>query len=185
MTKRTLILLSFIFLAIAGRFLILAGPAWANFSPMGAMALFGGYYFKDKKYAVLFSLMALWISNLLLNNLLYAGYFKGFSWGFSWSQFTLFTGITLIGAWFSSKKVTTLNLLLVNAFTSLVFFIASNFLVWAFSSEVIYTKNIAGLSASYVNAIPFYPNSLYSQLLFGVLFFGGFEWLKSKDKALA
>lgn len=185
MTKRTLILLSFLIFAIGSRFLILAGPAWANFSPMGAMALFGGYYIKDKKYAVLFSLLALWISNLLLNNLLYGAYFDGFSWGFSWSQFTLFAVITLIGAWFSSKKASPINVLLVNAFTSIGFFIASNFLVWAFSSEVIYTKNIAGLSACYVNAIPFYPNSLYSHLLFGILFFGGFEWMKSKDKALA
>lgn len=185
MTKRTLILLSFLIFAIGSRFLILAGPAWANFSPMGAMALFGGYYIKDKKYAVLFSLLALWISNLLLNNLLYGAYFDGFSWGFSWSQFTLFAVITLIGAWFSSKKASPINVILVNAFTSIGFFIASNFLVWAFSSEVIYTKNIAGLSACYVNAIPFYPNSLYSHLLFGILFFGGFEWMKSKDKALA
>jgi len=185
MTKRTLILISFLLLAVASRFLILAGPAWANFSPMGAMALFGGYYIKDKKYAILFSLLALWISNLLLNNLLYTAYFTGFSWGFSWSQFSLFAGITLIGAWFSTKKANAFNVLLLNALTSMGFFIASNFLVWAFSSEIIYTKNLAGLSACYVNAIPFYPNSFYSHLFFGLLFFGGFEWLKAKDKALA
>lgn len=184
MTKRTFILLSFLVLAIASRFAILAGPAWANFSPMGAMALFAGYYVKDKKHAVLFSLAALWISNLLLNNLIYSSYFKGFSWGFSASQFGLFAAITLLGAWFSNKKANVFNVTLLNTLTSIGFFIVSNLFVWAFSNEVVYTKDFAGISACYINAIPFYPNSLYSHLLFGAIFFGGFEWLKLRDRAL-
>jgi hypothetical protein len=50
---------------------------------------------------------------------------------------------------------------------------------------VVYTKDFAGLSACYISAIPFYPNSLVSQLLFGAVFFGGFEWFKQRDKSLA
>ncbi len=185
MTKRTYILLIFLVLAIASRFIILAGPAWANFSPMGAMALFAGYYVKDKKLAILFSLLTLWISNLLLNNIFYATYFKGFSWGLSTSQFGLFAAITLLGAWYSSKKVNTRQLILINALSSVGFFIVSNLLVWAFSTEIVYTKDLVGLSACYVNALPFFPNTLYSQLIFGLLFFKGYEWAINRLKAIA
>jgi len=185
MTKRTLILLLFFVVAVASRFIILAGPAWANFSPIGALALFAGYYVTDKKAAVLFTLLALWISNLILNNLFYAAYFQGFSWGISASQFGLFAAISLLGAWFSTFKANIFNVTLINTLTSIGFFIISNLLVWAYSTEVVYTKDFAGLSACYISAIPFYPNSLVSQLLFGAVFFGGFEWFKQRDKSLA
>ncbi len=173
MTKRTLILLSFLLLAVASRFIIMAGPQWANFSPMGALALFSGYFFKDKRFAIIYSLLSLWVSNLLLNNLLYSNYFKGFSWGFSGSQFFLFASLTFIGSFISKLK---------NNFRIILWV---NFLVWAFSDEVVYSKDMSGLSACYFSAIPFFQNSLLSQLLFGTLFFGCLEWLKSRDKSLA
>ena len=185
MEKRTILILSFLVLAVVSRFAILAGPQWANFSPMGAMALFAGYYVKDVKCAVFYTLFALWVSNLLLNNLLYQAYFNGFSWGLSTSQFLLFAGVTLMGTWFRSKNTNVLNVTLLNLVASVLFFVLSNLEVWAFSSEVVYTKDFAGLSACYVNAIPFFPNSLYSHLLFGALFFGSFEFLKTKFRAIA
>jgi len=185
MTKRTLILLVFLLIAVLSRFAILAGPAWANFSPLGAMALFAGYYFNNKKWAVIYTLLALWISNLLLNNLIYAAYFKGFSWGFSISQFVIFYAITLFGAWFSAKKANFVNVLSVNTLTAFAFFIISNFEVWLSSKEVVYTKDFQGLLTCYVNAIPFFPNTLFSQLFFGILFFAAYEWLKRRVKELA
>lgn len=163
----------------------MAGPQWANFSPMGALALFSGYFFKDKRFAIIYSLLSLWVSNLLLNNLLYSNYFKGFSWGFSGSQFFLFASLTFIGSFISKLKNNFRTILWVNFLVSVGFFLISNFLVWAFSDEVVYSKDMSGLSACYFSAIPFFQNSLLSQLLFGTLFFGCLEWLKSRDKSLA
>lgn len=185
MTKRTLILLAFLLLAVISRFAILAGPQWANFSPMGAIALFAGYYFKDKKWSVIYSLLALWISNLLLNNFLYQDYYKEFSWGFSTSQFAIFYGITVLGAWYSSKKASFINVLSLNSLTAVGFFVISNLWVWAFSSEVVYSKNVQGIISCFVNAIPFFPNTLFSHIIFGALFFGSFEWLKKRNEILA
>src|ERR1700712_6031675 len=42
---------------------------WANFTPVGAVALFGGSYFTDKWKAYLVPLGALFISDLMLNYL--------------------------------------------------------------------------------------------------------------------
>lgn len=71
MTKRNTTIIAFILLAIASRLLILAGPGWANFSPMAAMALFVGAYLHNRKQAVAWTLLAVWGSNLILNNTLY------------------------------------------------------------------------------------------------------------------
>lgn len=44
----------------------------ANFSPIGAMALFGGVYFSRSK-ALIFPLLTLWLSDIMLNRFLYFG----------------------------------------------------------------------------------------------------------------
>ena len=45
-----------------------------NFSPLAAIALFGGAYFIKKKNALIFPLIALWVSNLILDNVFLSQY---------------------------------------------------------------------------------------------------------------
>ena len=71
MTKRTLVLIGFLALAVASRLFILGGTNWVNFSPIASMALFAGIYFNHKIQAISWTILAVWLSNLLLNNLLY------------------------------------------------------------------------------------------------------------------
>ena len=52
--------------------------ALANFSPIGAIALFGGSYFFNKKIAVAVILLAIGISDLALNYFVYFGELKFF-----------------------------------------------------------------------------------------------------------
>ena len=82
MTKRTLVLIGFLALAVASRLFILGGTSWVNFSPIASMALFAGIYFNQKIQAISWTILAVWLSNLLLNNLLYTEYFPSFSFGF-------------------------------------------------------------------------------------------------------
>jgi hypothetical protein len=58
--------------------------------------------------------------------------------------------------------------------SSLVFFFATNFSVWAFSP--LYAPGLAGLSKCYVAALPFLRNMLEGDLLWGAVLFGGL-WL--------
>ena len=95
MTKKTGILIAFLIFAIVSRFIILAGPSWANFSPLAPMALFAGFYLSKRSQGVLFTLLAVWISNILLNNFLYSSYFEGFSWGFDVVHLSLFALIAV------------------------------------------------------------------------------------------
>jgi hypothetical protein len=60
------------------------------------------------------------------------------------------------------------------ALSSLIFFLVTNFVVWAFGP--MYPANAAGLAACYVVALPFLGNMLAGDLLWGFVLFGGY-WL--------
>ena len=62
---QTLIVISFIILASLSRFI----PHIHNFSPIGAISLFGAAFFKSKWKAFLVPISATWISDLFLNNI--------------------------------------------------------------------------------------------------------------------
>lgn len=179
MTKKTALILGFLALAIASRFIILAGPSWANFSPIASMALFAGYYFPKRSQGVLFTTLAIWLSNILLNNLIYSSYYNGFSWGFDAIHLGLFALVSLLGHQFSAKTINGKTFIGMNLLTVMGFFLLSNLAVWI-SSDVTYAKNFQGLMSCYTAGIPFLKNSLIGQFVFSILFFGGFEAVKTK-----
>ena len=57
--------------------------------------------------------------------------------------------------------------------SALVFFIVTNFGVWAFDS--LYPKTFSGLVSCYVAAIPFLRNTLMGDLMYTAILFGGFR----------
>jgi hypothetical protein len=65
---------------------------------------------------------------------------------------------------------------------SLVFFVSTNFAVWAFSG--IYPLNLAGLTACYIAALPFLEKTVLGDLAWTGVLFGG-AWLVQHGPALA
>ena len=51
-----------------------------NFSPLAAMGLLGAAFFSKKWQAIFLPLAATWLSDLFINNVLFADYFQGFTW---------------------------------------------------------------------------------------------------------
>ena len=62
------------------------------------------------------------------------------------------------------SKLNYKNLFLFSLFGSLIFFIITNFGVWALGS--LYEKNLKGLIECYILAIPFFGNTFLSTLVF-------------------
>ncbi|MFC0184566.1 hypothetical protein SAMN04515674_10762 [Pseudarcicella hirudinis] len=180
-TPRFSLLVLMIGLAALSRFLFLT-PSMANFSPVGAMALFGGAYFVDKRWSYLVPIIALWLSNLVLNNVVYKAYYPTFSFGFEKWVFISFIALVSVGI-LMLKKVSLTNLLFANLAGTLVFFIVSNFGVWA-GEKQLYPKTFEGLVTCYTMALPFLKNSLISNLLFSGVMFGAFELAKTKISSL-
>ena len=89
------VLCMLLLLAVASRLI----PHPANFAPMGAMALFGSAYFSRKYLAILLPIIATWLSDLFINNVIYAQYYPNFTWfydGFYW-QYGTYVLIGLLG----------------------------------------------------------------------------------------
>ena len=154
-------------------------PHYPNFTPLCAIALFGGKYFNNKYLAYLLPLLALWISDILINNLILNNYFDGFILfysGFYW-QYGSFILITLIGRK-TLKNFSFIRLLGISISSSLLFFVISNFGVWISSS--FYSKDIFGIISCYVAAIPFYYGTLSGTIFYSFFLFGSYELLSRK-----
>ncbi len=159
-------------------------PHPPNFTPIGAIALFGGAYFLKRWTAFIIPLISLWISDLVISNIVYAQYHDGFVWfykGFYWNYgsflLIVFMGILLL------KKVKATSVIAASLSASLVFFIISNLGVWY--SSLIYPPTFTGLLACYSAGIPFFGNTLMGDAFYSGILFGSFEFAKYKFPVLA
>lgn len=149
-------------------------PHPPNVAPIAGMALFGAAYYSKKYWAYLIPIASMWVSDLILNNVVYAQYFDQFVWFYSGSLFTYgaFALIVLLGT-VALKKRNVGSVLFSALGASVIFFVISNFGVW-FSSPM-YVKTWEGLAACYVAAIPFLQNTLLGDLGYTAVLFGLFE----------
>ena len=139
-------------------------PHPPNFTPIIAMAIMSGYFFRNI-YLSLF---------VMLFSMLLADVFIGFYYNMIFVYLTLFL-ITFI--FFNiSNKIKSKNLLICSLTGSLIFFIFSNFGVWFLGN--LYEKSLTGLVECYILAIPFFLNTLLSTIFFSYssfIFFNIFE----------
>ena len=169
--KRTLLLFgSAVLLIVVAAFSRLL-PHPANFTALGAIALFGGVYL-DKRYAVAVPLIAMMISD----------YFIGFYGGMYW-VYGGFVLVGLVGLWLRNHK-TPAFILAGTVASSILFYIVTNFGVWCTPASM-YAKSWDGLIECYVAAIPFFRNSLGGDITFVVLLFGAYEGILAAVKKLA
>ncbi len=146
-----------------------------NVSPITAIALFGGAYFIRKKYAFLIPLLAMWVTDLILNNTIYASFFEGFAWMGSIWVYGSFLMIVVLGMVFL-KKIGPLPLLLTGLGASVLFFVVTNFGSWL--GTAMYPKTFTGLIACYSAGLPFFRATLAGDLICIAVLFGGYEFVK-------
>ena len=171
--------ISFIILIIvASLYRIMPGRPY-GFAPMIAMAIFGGAVIKDKKFAFLFPLLAMFISDGLYQ-LLYingVGNITGFYDG-QLTNYILFGGLTVFG--FFIKNFNIKKIAIASFAAPTVYFLISNFLVWASASPLAgfaRPKTFSGLLMCYSDGLPFYPWSVASTFIFSALFFGSYYFM--------
>jgi hypothetical protein len=153
-------------------------PHPPNFSPMAALALFGGATFANRRVAFLVPLAAMLLSDLVL--------------GFSvitpvvYGSFAL---ITCLGLWLRRRQ-TVGRLAIASVAAAVLFFTVANFGVWALDNY--YPRTLPGLTECYTAAIPFFRNTLGSNLFYSAVLFGGlalaerrWPWLAEPTPTLA
>jgi hypothetical protein len=145
----------------------------SNFTPVGAIALFGGAYFTDKWKAYLIPLLTLFLSDIALNYL-YTSKLVLFYSGSIW-LYLCFAIMVFVGSMI--KKATFVNVLLASLVSVAIHWLIMD-LPWLYGA--LYPHTLAGYGQSLVAAIPFEKNMIMGDVLFGLILFGGFELAKSK-----
>lgn len=148
-----------ILLAVVARIL----PHPPNFAPVGGLALFSGANFK-KKFSIFIPILAMVISDLFL--------------GFHATIPYVYISFILI--WFIGrllKNTKWYSIFAASLGSSLLFFLVTNFGVWQTGS--LYPKTVQGLYQCYIMGIPFFRNTLSSDLLYSYSFFYGFKYLSA------
>ena len=137
-----------------------------NFAPIGALALFGGTQFADKRAAFLVPCAAMLLSDLCL------GLYAHMEWGYG--SFAL---IVCIGLRLRSRR-SAWRIAGASLLGSALFFVITNFGEWV--DGTLYAKSLAGLLDCYVAAIPFFGNTLLGDGLYNLALFGGWALLEKR-----
>jgi len=135
-------------------------PHPANFAPIGAIALFAGASFRDRRAAVVVPLAAMFIGDLFIGlhslmPVIYATYAL----------------IAVLGMLLRERHNSPLHIAGGAFAGATIFFVVTNFAVWLGG---MYPRTLEGLTACFVNAIPFFDRTLMSDLLFSAIFFGAY-----------
>ncbi len=164
-----IILALLIVLGIVGRLL----PHPPNFTPMAAIALFSGFIFMKRYMAIL----AVVVTMLLTDYFAFG--FLSPEWFASKSMWVVYLSLLfpIVFKSFLQKKLGLLRITGAALTSSMVFFLATNFAVWAFSP--MYEKTWSGLVLCYTMAIPFFQNTVAGDLIWSGVIFGVYYALLS------
>ncbi|MBC7400718.1 MAG: hypothetical protein H7289_12315 [Mucilaginibacter sp.] len=173
---RTVVLVLLIIAAAAMRLVNVKYQALSNFTPVGAIALFGGVYFVDKWKAYAVVLITLFLSDLAINYMYTSklAWYSGSLWIYLCFAIVVFIGSLI-------KKVNFLNVFAVSLVAVLIHWLIMD-LPWLYGT--LYPHTLAGYGQSLVAAIPFEKNMLYGDIVYCAILFGGFELAKSKYTVL-
>ena len=152
--------------------------ALSNFTPVGAVALFGGTYFTDKWKAYLVPLCTLFVSDMILNYLYSSRLIIDYSatiWVYLSFAIIVFIGTRI-------KKVNLLSVGAASVLSVVIFWLLTDF-PWLYGGAL-YPHTLLGYEQSLIAAIPFQRNMLLGDVVFGLILFGGFELAKSKFSTL-
>ena len=140
-------------------------PHPPNFTPISAIALFGGAYFPNTITAFTVPLTAMVLSDLSL------GGFDA-TMPFVYGSFAV---SVCLGLWIRQQH----SLFRIGAATligSVLFFVISNFGVWLVGH--LYPRTAEGLLACYIAAVPFFRHTLLGDLLYTAVLFGAFAFMQ-------
>ena len=133
-------------------------PHPPNFTPVVAVAILSGYFFRHLYLSFTILVVAMLIADSFI--------------GFYNNIVIIYFSLLLIAFIFFKiyLKINFKNLFVYSFLGSLIFFLISNFGVWALGSPGIdnlpYDKNLSGLIQCYILALPFFGNTFLSTLVF-------------------
>jgi hypothetical protein len=155
-----------------------------GFAPQIAIALFSGSLFvKNKQFAFLLPLISMFLSDLMYQ-VLYVNHLSSIQ-GFYDGQlenYLLIAATAIFGFGLQTNNVSKFVGNFIAAPT--VFFLVSNFMVWASFGGYQRPMTASGLMQTMVDGLPFYGYSVAGTFVFGAIMFGGFKLVQPRLKAI-
>jgi hypothetical protein len=145
-------------------------PHPPNATSITAVALFSGAYFADKRLAFALPITALFLSDAML------GFYSHMEVVYLSFALIVCLGFTL------NQRRSVLRIGIAAVLASIVFFLVTNFGVWAFGG--LYPHTVRGLAECYILALPFFTHTLIGDLFYTALLFGGFALLQNRFPVL-
>jgi len=170
---RTVVLILIVLAATAMRLVSFKFPLLSNFTPVGAIALFGGAYFNPKWKAYIVVLLSLFLSDIVINYLYTSKWVLLYSG--SLYLYLCFAIMVFVGSLIN--KVNVLSVFLASFASVAIHWLIMD-LPWLYGT--MYPHTLAGYGASLVAALPFEKNMILGDIIFGAILFGGFELAKNK-----
>ena len=157
-------------------------PHIPNFTPVAAMALFGGAFMTDKKFAFIIPLLAMFLSDCVLQAVSGIGFHNTML--FVYGSFAITVGLGFL----LRDNTKAGRIVLLSVLSSMIFFIVTNFATWLLEGSngvPMYPHTAQGLVNCFVAAVPFYTYTFIGDLFYTGILFGAFYFAKSKFPALA
>lgn len=183
-TPRTLVLCSMMALVAGYRLVVHFVPGFLpyNFTPVEAMALFGGACFTSRRLAFLMPLAVMLSSDLVIALSLPTGQVS------DWYQMAPVIygciALTTVGGFALRGRVRGLNVLIAAIASASGFYLVTNAAVWLLSGA--YAATSAGLAACLIAGLPFYQyGTLPGTVLWSGVLFGGLALLSRRYTSLA
>jgi len=171
----TILAYLFVVFAVLVHARFLAMP-W-HFAPVAAALLFFGARMPRNKLITPLALLI--ASDIYLNKFVY-GYRLDWDQTVVWAWYL---AIMLLGG-LLARKASVLRVVGASLVASVSFFLISNFAVWTVSREM-YPATWQGLMTCYVAGVPFFRNTVVSDLLFSAAFFGAGYLLSHRQQEKA
>jgi hypothetical protein len=158
-------------------------PHPVNFSPLGAIAIFAAAHFNKRWQILCIPILATWLSDIYINNVIYSRYYPTFTWFYEGFYFTYLSYILIaIFGLLLFKKLNFKRILIGILGSSVIFFIVSNLGCWVGNS--FYPQNFSGLISCYIAGIPYITGTLLGDIFYGLILFGGFSIAQNQLPAL-
>ena len=141
-------------------------PHAPNIAPIAALALFAGAYF-PKRWGWILPIGTMLVSDFVI------GFYDPLVMATVYGSFLL---NTLLGI-FLRNNTRAASIGLAGITGAFFFFLTTNFAVWIQSDW--YPHTVQGLMLSYTLALPFFRNTLFGDVFYSGIFFGGYALFKS------
>ena len=184
-SPRTWVLAAMIVFAVAVRLVINFVPGLLpyNFTPVEAIALFGGAYFVNRRLAFAVPLIAMLCADLIIATSLPR------EWVGDWLG-TLpavygCIALTVVGGMSLSRRISAFRVTGYAFASAVMFFLVTNFATWLSAHAGAGAACTQSLASCYVAGIPFFRGTLVGTLLWSAILFGGFELMRARWPAFA